>query len=267
MIFEIPLALALSCLLAEVPAVHDACFAFPARLHSRLTRWIVRRRPQGGARIAAYAAAGGLAAVAALLSFVHPALRVLLLALALPMRTRLDEGLRVRVQLEAGDVPGAAACLREDAQTYEDVVRVVCAQISRDAAQVTACSTLALLGTPLRLGPALASAYIVAVCLAEESPVFARVRELGRRISEGILAMLCALCTALCGLEVDAAMSMLKTPRAGRLERVVLSAVGIGEKPTHDPLAGDLTQAAMLLWLALGAQILALTLLLLPLMR
>ena len=270
MFFELPLALALSCLLSEVPAGHAACFALPVRLCALLERLIARRRAEDAGRLAARAAAGVIALLAALLSLLHPAVRVALLALALPVRALMDEGMRARALLEEGDVRGAAEALGNGAQahTYEDVVRAACEKISLNTAHVAfAGALLALVGTPLRLGPALACTYAAVLCLWREEPLFLRVRRVLYRASEWLYAGLCALLTALCGLEVEAALGMLKTPLEGRLSRVTAAAVGIGQEPTHDPIAGDVVQTALLLWLALGAAVLAVSLALLPLMR
>lgn len=270
MFFELPLALALSCLLSEVPAVHAACFKLPARLCALLGRLIARRHAENAGRLAAYAAVGLIALLAALASLLHPAVRVALLALALPVRALMDEGMRARALLEEGDVRGAAEAIGAgaEARTYEDVVRAACEKISTSAAHVAfAGALLALLGTPLRLGPALACAYAAVLCLWREAPLFLRIRSAVYRAGEWLYAGLCAPLTALCGLEVEAALGMLKTPLEGRLSRVTAAAVGIGQEPTHDPIAGDVVQTALLLWLALGAAVLAVSLALLPLLR
>ena len=269
MIFELPLALALSCLLSEVPAVHAACFALPARLQAWIAPLIARRRPEEAQKIAAYSVIVLFALTAFALSLLHPAVRIVLLALFLPMRTLLDQAMRVRALLDTGDVQGAAAALRDcDAGGYEEVVRAAARQASGDVAHVVfAGSLLALAGTPLRLGPAVAAAYAALLCLPASAPMLTRIRDFCARVSEVIYAALCALSAALCGLELEAALDMLKTSREGRLARVVLAAVGIGEAPTHEPLAGDLVQAAMLLWLALGVGVILLSLVLMPILR
>lgn len=269
MIFELPLALALTCLLSEVPAVHAVCFSLPARLQAGLVPVIARKRSGRAQEIAAYAVIALFALAAFGLSLLHPALRIALLALFLPMRTVLDQALRVRAFLDSGDVRGAAEALRDgEAGTFEGVVRAAASQASGDAAHIVfAGCLLALVATPLKLGPALAAAYAALVCLAASAPALARIRALCFRWAEAAYAALCALCAALCGLELEAALGMLRTRREGRLTRVICAAVGIGETPTHEPLAGDLVQAAMLLWLALGVSVILLSLILLPFMR
>ncbi len=267
MIFELPLALALSCLLAELPAIYDAMRALPARLHRLLERSIARRRPQDASALAAWAALACMALVGAL-GALHPALRVALLALALPARAVAQQAMHVRAHLDAGDVPAAAVQVGEHVgATYEQVVRAACGRLSRTfCSAVFAPALLALLLTPLRLGAAAAWAFAAMSGLSAVSPGMGRAVEGGLRPARWLLAALCALCTALCGLEMDAALAALRTPARDRLACVVRAAVGIGDEPTHAPLAGDLVQATLLLCLALGVAVILGTLLLLPLM-
>ena len=152
--------------------------------------------------------------------------------------------------------------------TYEQVVRAACDALGRTfCSAVFAPALLALLLTPLRLGAAAAWAFAAMSGLSAASPGMGRAVEGGLRPARWLLAALCALCTALCGLEMDAALAALRTLARDRLACVVRAAVGIGDEPTHAPLAGDLVQATLLLSLALGVAVILETLLLLPLMR
>lgn len=267
-IFELPLALALSCLLAELPAIYDALRALPMRLHRLLEGRIARRRPQTASALAAWATLACMA-LAGALGALHPALRVALLALAIPARAVAQRTMDVRARLDAGDVPAAAALAGgEGNMTYEQVVRAACDALGRTfCSAVFAPALLALLLTPLRLGAAAAWAFMAAAGLASGSRRMAQAVDACLRPARWLLAALCALCTALCGLEMDAALAALRTPARDRLVCVVRAAVGIGDEPTHAPLAGDLVQATLLLSLALSIAVILETLLLLPLMR
>lgn len=268
MIFELPIALALSCLLAELPAVYHALRGLPMRLNRLLADLIARLRPQDASVWAVWTSLACMALIGAL-GALHPALRVVLLALMLPARSVAQEAMHVRALLNAGDVAAAAVRVGEDVNsTYEQVVCAACARLSAAfCSAVFVPALLALLLTPLRLGAAAAWAFAAAAGLSGESHGMMRAVEGCLRPARWLLATLCALCTALCGLEMDAALAALRTPARDRLARVVRAAVGIGDEPTHAPLAGDLVQATLLLSLALGVAVILGTLLILPLTR
>lgn len=236
----LPAALALGALLyTNFPQAEERLAAVLRALLNSIRQFFTDRSGKSDERSALIVYFLALAAVATILSAIHPLAAALLASPLFSGFSPLPAAAGTKQELDSGK-------FSKNIPEYERRVRAACAPLGEAfALRVITPMLLCALGTALHLGCALGWLYAGLCAVRDETPSCEKALSFAGRIGESALCTMLFLCSGLVGRNP---LSVGGTSAGEKLMHLL----SLDGEIDHAPIAGDVTQAIFLCCLCTG---------------